>query len=61
MSTFLIAIGIVLIIEGLGPLCVPKAWRGMLAQLSEQDDNQLRRLGGSFVVAGIVIIIMLTQ
>ena len=49
------ALGLVLIVEGLGPLIAPNGWRTMVAQLSEQPDNQLRRIGGCLVVAGIVI------
>ncbi len=50
-----IAIGMVLIVEGLGPLVAPNGWRQMVSQLSEQPDNQLRRIGGCLVVAGAVI------
>ena len=50
-----VALGLVLIVEGLGPLIVPNGWRNMVAQLSEQPDNQLRRIGGCLVVAGAVI------
>ncbi|ANO33861.1 DUF2065 domain-containing protein [Vibrio breoganii] len=54
-----IALGLVLILEGIGPLLAPNAWRNMMAQLSQQPDNQLRRLGGCLVVAGAVITFML--
>ncbi|MBD1557380.1 DUF2065 domain-containing protein [Vibrio sp. S9_S30] len=50
-----LAFGLVLIVEGLGPLFVPNGWRNMIKQLSEQEDNQLRRIGGCLVVAGAVI------
>ncbi|NRF65271.1 DUF2065 domain-containing protein [Vibrio coralliilyticus] len=50
-----VALGLVLIVEGLGPLIAPNSWRNMVAQLSEQPDNQLRRIGGCLVVAGVVI------
>lgn len=53
-----LAIGLVLVVEGLGPLIAPRGWRNMMAQLSEQPDNQLRRLGGCLVVAGAVIAFM---
>ncbi|CAM4041102.1 DUF2065 domain-containing protein [Vibrio neonatus] len=54
-----IAIGLVLVLEGLGPLLAPNAWRKMMVQMSQQPDNQLRRLGGCLVVAGAVITFML--
>ncbi|ANW24602.1 DUF2065 domain-containing protein [Vibrio coralliilyticus] len=50
-----VALGLVLIVEGLGPLIAPNGWRNMVAQLSEQPDHQLRRIGGCLVVAGAVI------
>ena len=50
-----LALGLVLIVEGLGPLLAPKGWRNMIAQLSQQPDEQLRRIGGCLVVAGAVI------
>ncbi|EEX35575.1 MULTISPECIES: DUF2065 domain-containing protein [Vibrio] len=53
-----VALGLVLIVEGLGPLIAPNFWRNMVAQLSEQPDNQLRRIGGCLVVAGVVITYM---
>ena len=56
-----LALGLVLIVEGLGPLISPRGWRTMVAQLSEQPDNNLRRIGGCLVVAGIVIAISLAK
>lgn len=50
-----LAFGLVLIVEGLGPLIAPNGWRTMVAQLSQQPDTQLRRIGGCLVVVGAVI------
>lgn len=55
MTSVWLAIGLVLIIEGLGPLISPKGWRGMIEQLTQQDNNQLRRIGGCLVVTGLVV------
>jgi uncharacterized protein YjeT (DUF2065 family) len=52
------AIGLVLIIEGLGPLLFPNKWQKYLLELSTQKQNVLRRLGGSLVTAGIVLLII---
>ncbi|MBF9001300.1 MULTISPECIES: DUF2065 domain-containing protein [Vibrio] len=54
-TTIFGVLGVVLIIEGLGPLIAPNGWRQMIAQISQQSDHQLRRMGGCLVVAGIVI------
>ena len=51
MKTLFGVLGVVLIIEGIGPLLAPQGWRAMIAQLSQQ----LRRMGGCLVVAGLVI------
>ncbi|MEE3880822.1 DUF2065 domain-containing protein [Vibrio sp. YYF0003] len=55
-----LAVGLVLIVEGIGPLVAPNGWRNMVAQLSEQPNHQLRRIGGCLVVAGAVIAIMMS-
>ncbi|WP_068711747.1 DUF2065 domain-containing protein [Vibrio tritonius] len=55
MKTVLGVLGVVLIIEGIGPLLAPQGWRAMIAQLSQQPDQQLRRIGGCLVVAGVVM------
>ena len=54
-SSLWLAVGLVLIVEGLGPLVAPSGWRDMVRQLSEQQDNKLRRIGGCLVVVGMVI------
>jgi len=59
-STIWLALGLVLVVEGLGPLMVPQGWRAMISQLSQQPDSQLRRIGGCLVVAGIVIVFMVS-
>ncbi|MDF5039067.1 DUF2065 domain-containing protein [Vibrio parahaemolyticus] len=55
-----LAIGLVLIVEGIGPLIAPNGWRNMVVQLSEQPNNQLRRIRGCLVIAGAVIAIMMS-
>ncbi|MGF1743262.1 DUF2065 domain-containing protein [Vibrio profundum] len=55
MDSLWLAFGLVLIAEGLGPLLAPNGWRRMVAQLSQQPDQNLRRIGGCLVVAGMVI------
>ncbi|WP_434939852.1 DUF2065 domain-containing protein [Shewanella sp. HL-SH8] len=52
------AIALVLIVEGLGPLLFPQKWKKYLFELSGQNQNVLRRLGGSLVTAGIVLLII---
>ena len=54
-STIWLALALVLVLEGLGPMLYPRAWRRMIATMSQLPDNILRRFGGGLVVAGIVI------
>jgi len=58
LQLFVTAIGLVFILEGLGPLLFPHKWKKYLFELSGQNQNVLRRLGGSLVTAGIVLLII---
>ena len=60
-STIWLALALVLVLEGLGPLLYPRAWRRMVATMSQLPDNLLRRFGGGLVVAVIVIYYMLRK
>lgn len=55
----LIGIGFGLVLEGLGPMLYPKAWRKMIQAMTQLPDATLRRFGGGLVVAGCVIYYML--
>lgn len=58
-STIWMALGLVLIVEGLGPMLFPRVWRRMIATMAQLHDGVLRRYGGGLVVAGLVIYYML--
>ncbi|WP_394130313.1 DUF2065 domain-containing protein [Shewanella maritima] len=57
-QTIVIALALVLIVEGIGPLFFPNRWKKYLAEISVQNQNVLRRLGGSLVTIGIVLLII---
>jgi len=61
MTSILTGIGLLLLFEGLGPLLMPRGWQQMLRLLSDQPAEQLRRIGGSLVVAGEVILWMVSR
>jgi uncharacterized protein YjeT (DUF2065 family) len=61
LTSMLMGLGLLLLFEGLGPLLMPRAWQQMLRLLSDQSPEHLRRIGGSLVVAGAVIIWMLSH
>jgi uncharacterized protein YjeT (DUF2065 family) len=55
---FMLAIALVLILEGVGPLLFPNKWRRYLNELSNQNQQVLRRIGGALVTSGVVILII---
>lgn len=50
------AIALVLIIEGLAPLLIPKAWKKMLLSLTNVPIESLRIFGGILIGIGILIL-----
>ncbi|UDG79514.1 DUF2065 domain-containing protein [Candidatus Steffania adelgidicola] len=57
--TIWMVIGLMLVLEGLGPMLFPAVWRKMISALATLPDTLLRRFGGGLVVAGCVIYYML--
>ena len=60
-STIWLALALVLVLEGLGPMLYPKAWKKMISAMTNLHDNILRRFGGGLVVAGVVVYYMLRK
>lgn len=59
-STILLALALVLVLEGLGPIFfLSQTWRKMIQAMTQLPDTTLRRFGGGLVVAGVVIYYML--
>jgi len=54
-----LALGLVLVIEGLFPAINPRAYRRMVQMMSERDDRTLRLLGFTLMVAGALLIYIL--
>ncbi|MBW6090236.1 DUF2065 domain-containing protein [Escherichia coli] len=52
---------LVLVLEGLGPMLYPKAWKKMISAMTNLPDNILRRFGSGLVVAGVVVYYMLRK
>jgi len=57
-STFLMALGLMLILEGLLPLLVPQAWRDTFRRMVELKDGQLRFVGLVSIVGGLILILL---
>ena len=58
LQLIMLALGIVLCIEGIGPLLFPNRWKAYLKEISNQNQQLLQRLGGGLVTAGIVLLII---
>ena len=50
---WLIAMGLVLVLEGLVPTLAPKAWKKMVADMSSRPDGQLRMIGLVLMLLGL--------
>jgi uncharacterized protein YjeT (DUF2065 family) len=57
MEWLLPAFALVLVIEGIGPLLFPNKWRNYLHQISQQPSNQLRQVGGTLVIIGVMLLL----
>lgn len=55
-GTLLLAIALMLIMEGLLPFLVPAAWRQAFRKLTEMSDGQIRFVGLSCMIAGLMLL-----
>ncbi|MDD5002349.1 MAG: DUF2065 domain-containing protein [Betaproteobacteria bacterium] len=58
-NVLLLAIGMVLVIEGLMPLFFPRQWRDMFRQIMVLTDGQLRFVGLIAVAIGLLLVFLL--
>lgn len=54
-NTLLIALSLMLVLEGLMPLLLPKTWRDTFKRMIELNDGQLRFVGLMSIVAGVAL------
>ena len=54
------AVAMVVILEGLGPLCFPNRWKAYIQELSRLSASQLTQVGGVTVAAGAILLYWLT-
>jgi uncharacterized protein len=55
-STILLAMGLMLIFEGLLPFIAPRAWRETFKRMIELKDGQLRFVGLFSIIGGLLLI-----
>jgi uncharacterized protein YjeT (DUF2065 family) len=58
-EVILMAVAMVLIVEGVGPMLFANKWQGFLQQISQQPVTQLRTMGGILVTIGVVSLVYL--
>jgi uncharacterized protein YjeT (DUF2065 family) len=58
LSSLLLAFALMLILEGLLPFLVPKIWREGFRRMTELGDGQLRFLGLSSMLAGLILLMI---
>ena len=55
-SDLFAALGLVLILEGILPFLNPKGWKETLAKVFQMDDRQLRFVGLTLIMVGLIIL-----
>jgi len=55
-TTFLMALALMLVIEGLLPFLAPKLWRETFQRLMQLSDGQIRFFGLTSMIAGLILL-----
>jgi uncharacterized protein YjeT (DUF2065 family) len=58
LNTLLVALGLMLVLEGLLPFIAPQAWRDTFKRMIELKDGQLRFVGIVSIIAGLLLILL---
>ncbi|HTJ97361.1 MAG TPA: DUF2065 domain-containing protein [Rhodocyclaceae bacterium] len=56
-TTLLMALGLMLVLEGVLPFLAPRVWRETFRRITELADGQLRFMGLTSMLVGLLIII----
>ncbi|WP_300555388.1 DUF2065 family protein [Limnohabitans sp. Rim8] len=56
LGSFLLALGLMLILEGLMPMVLPRLWKSLFEQMLKMDDGQIRLFGMLMVLGGMSVI-----
>jgi uncharacterized protein YjeT (DUF2065 family) len=55
-TTLMLAFALMLVIEGILPFLAPKVWRETFRRVTEFSDGQIRFIGLSSMLVGVVIL-----
>ena len=58
MGTLLLAFALMLVIEGVLPFLLPALWRDTFRKLTEMSDGQIRFVGLSLMIAGLLLLLL---
>ena len=56
LDAWLLAIGLMLVLEGFMPMVAPKRWRRLFEQLLQMQDGQIRFFGVFMVLVGLAFL-----
>lgn len=56
-TVFLMALALMLILEGALPFLAPKLWRETFQRITQMSDGQIRFVGLSSMIAGLVLLL----
>jgi uncharacterized protein YjeT (DUF2065 family) len=60
-NTLLTALALMLVIEGVLPFLVPALWRETFRRLTEMSDGQIRFIGLTSMVAGVLLLFIVRR
>jgi uncharacterized protein len=55
-TTLLMALALMLVVEGLLPFLAPKVWRETFLRLMQLSDGQIRFFGLTSMIAGLILL-----
>ena len=58
-DTLLAAFALMLVIEGVLPFLVPNLWRDTFRRLTEMSDGQIRFIGLTSMLAGLLLLVII--
>ena len=56
-STFLMALALMLIFEGVLPFLAPNLWRDTFRRITQMSDGQIRFVGLSSMIVGLLLLL----
>ncbi|MCX7891950.1 MAG: DUF2065 domain-containing protein [Burkholderiales bacterium] len=57
-GTFVMALGLMLVLEGALPFAAPALWREVFRRVVEYSDGQIRFFGLVSIVAGVALVVL---